>query len=71
MSLWQFYMDFRKKPVILITNNPKKLKALREKGLSANHHLPLWGGVSDYNKRYLDTKIQKSGHISEPKRITI
>ncbi|MDF2903998.1 MAG: cyclohydrolase [Bacillus sp. (in: firmicutes)] len=63
--------ELRSKPVILITNNPKKLLALKEKGLSVSSHLPLWGGMSEYNRKYLETKIQKSGHIPEPKRITI
>lgn len=63
--------EIRSKPVMLITNNPKKLQALREKGLSANTHIPLWGDHNHYNEKYLETKIRKSGHIPEPKRITI
>jgi GTP cyclohydrolase II len=57
----------RTKPVTLITNNPKKLAALKEYGLLADHHVPLWGDVSDYNKHYLETKVLKSGHIPEKK----
>jgi GTP cyclohydrolase II len=60
----------RAKPVILITNNPRKLAALRKKGLSANSHLPLWGDVSEYNQKYLETKVLKSGHIREQVRIS-
>ena len=63
--------QLRSKPVTLITNNPKKLLALKEKGLSAKNHCPLWGDVSDYNRRYLETKVQKSGHIPELKRMTV
>jgi GTP cyclohydrolase II len=59
--------EFRSKPVTLITNNPKKLAALKEKGLLANSHLPLWGGVSEYNRKYLETKVKKSGHIKVTK----
>lgn len=55
----------RQSPVTLITNNPKKLKALRENGLSAIDHISLWGDISDYNRRYLSTKINKSGHIPD------
>lgn len=53
----------RKKPVTLITNNPKKLAALKSHGLLAAGHVPLWGGVTDANRFYLQTKIEKSGHI--------
>ncbi|MGJ7921529.1 GTP cyclohydrolase II [Neobacillus sp. LXY-4] len=63
--------ELRSKPVILITNNPKKLFALKEKGLSADSHQPLWGDSNLYNKKYLETKVMKSGHIPEQKEITI
>ncbi|WP_164214395.1 GTP cyclohydrolase II [Virgibacillus sp. YIM 98842] len=53
----------RKKPVTLITNNPNKLEALRDSGMSVAGRTPLWGDVSEYNKKYLETKITKSGHI--------
>ncbi|MFS0861838.1 GTP cyclohydrolase II [Fredinandcohnia sp. 179-A 10B2 NHS] len=55
--------ELRAKPVTLITNNPKKLAALQESGLLADNHIPLWGDISDYNKNYLATKVEKSGHI--------
>lgn len=57
----------RDKPVTLITNNPKKLSALKAHGLLADHHVPLWGGLTDTNRFYLETKVQKSGHILEEK----
>ncbi|WP_419095287.1 GTP cyclohydrolase II [Ureibacillus endophyticus] len=59
----------RSKPVTLITNNPKKLKALKEHGLLAHDHIPLWGGVTDTNRHYLETKVKKSGHIPEQQLI--
>lgn len=55
--------SLRKKPVSLITNNPKKLASLRKYGIGADTHVPLWGDISDYNRHYLQTKIEKSGHI--------
>ena len=55
--------SLREKPVTLITNNPKKLEALRARGLTANAHIPLWGGLTEENRSYLNTKVQKSGHI--------
>ena len=55
----------RSKPVTLITNNPKKLKALKAAGAPVSGRTPLWGDVSEYNKKYLQTKIKKSGHLAE------
>ncbi|HYK72818.1 MAG TPA: GTP cyclohydrolase II [Pseudoneobacillus sp.] len=63
--------ELRSKPVTLITNNPKKLEALRKHGLTADKNIPLWGDQSDYNKHYLATKISKSGHIPLEKRMTV
>lgn len=60
-------MALRSKPVTLITNNPKKLAALQMHGLTANGHIPLWGGVTETNRFYLDTKVEKSGHIRDMK----
>ncbi|QYR22514.1 GTP cyclohydrolase II [Paenibacillus sp. sptzw28] len=53
----------RQKPVSLITNNPRKLQSLREKGLLTDNHVSIWGDVSKHNTRYLATKVEKSGHI--------
>lgn len=53
----------RLKPVTLITNNPKKLAALEAHGLLADGHIPLWGGLTDTNRFYLETKVEKAGHI--------
>ncbi|MFD2443876.1 GTP cyclohydrolase II [Bacillus sp. CGMCC 1.16607] len=53
----------RSKPVTLITNNPKKLKALQDAGLNVSSREPLWGDKSVYNEKYLQTKIKRSGHF--------
>lgn len=55
----------RSKPVSLITNNPKKLTALRKSGMNVIGRTPLWGGVSKYNEKYLNTKVERSGHLKE------
>ncbi len=57
--------QIRRKPVILITNNPKKLTALEENGASLSGRIPLWGDVSEFNEKYLQTKVQRSGHLGE------
>lgn len=67
----QVLSHLRTKPVTLITNNPKKLAALREHGLLADGNIPLWGGETESNRFYLNTKIEKSGHIPEPKPFLI
>jgi GTP cyclohydrolase II len=53
----------REKPVTLITNNPKKIKALENFGMLIADHIPIWGDITDYNRFYLATKVEKSGHI--------
>jgi len=55
----------RQKPVTLMTNNPKKLQALKNSGLEVSGRRPLWGDVSEYNEKYLQTKIAKSGHLED------
>lgn len=61
----QVLKALRIKPVTLITNNPKKLEALKDAGLLVSDRIPLWGDVSEYNKKYLETKVQKSGHFKD------
>ncbi|WP_340023322.1 GTP cyclohydrolase II [Paenibacillus sp. FSL K6-1096] len=53
----------RSKPVTLITNNPKKLEALRAAGMNTVKRVPLWGDVSVFNEKYLRTKVVRSGHL--------
>lgn len=53
----------RKKPVTLITNNPRKLEALKKSGMDVSERVELWGDVSEYNQKYLKTKIERSGHF--------
>ncbi len=43
-------------------NNPKKLDALRNAGLPLSGREPLWGDKSEYNEKYLKTKVKRSGH---------
>ncbi|WP_156177867.1 GTP cyclohydrolase II [Bacillus sp. SA1-12] len=53
----------RQRPVTLITNNPKKLEALKHSGANLSGRIPLWGDISGYNKHYLETKMKKAGHF--------
>lgn len=61
----QVLKALRAKPVTLITNNPKKLDALKNAGLPVSGRKPLWGDVSEYNEKYLQTKINRSGHLKD------
>ncbi|MDQ0229709.1 GTP cyclohydrolase II [Metabacillus malikii] len=61
----QVLKALRSKPVTLITNNPKKLDALKKSGLPLSGREPLWGDVSEYNQKYLETKVNRSGHIKD------
>ncbi|WP_342601894.1 GTP cyclohydrolase II [Peribacillus sp. FSL E2-0159] len=55
----------RSEPVTLMTNNPKKLEALKNAGLKVSGRQPLWGDISEFNENYLQTKIKRSGHLEE------
>ncbi|MGZ4033011.1 MAG: GTP cyclohydrolase II [Tumebacillaceae bacterium] len=55
----------RQKPVTLMTNNPRKLQALKDAGLRISERRPLWGDVSAFNEKYLKTKVERSGHLEE------
>lgn len=63
--------SLRSKPVTLITNNPKKLAALKAHGLLADGHVSLWGGLTKTNAHYLQTKVEKSGHIGEVEKLSM
>lgn len=58
----------RTSPVSIITNNPRKVEALREAGMNILKRVPLWGDASVYNEKYLSTKVARSGHY-EPELV--
>ncbi len=49
--------------VRLLTNNPEKVKALVDSGISVVQRIPLEVGVSDHNRGYLSTKRDRMGHL--------
>lgn len=55
----------RTNPVTLITNNPRKLEALRKAGMPLKGRVPLWGDISEYNEKYLETKVARAGHLRD------
>ena len=46
----------------LMTNNPRKVEALRELGIEVVERVPLQVGRNPHNETYLDTKRSRMGH---------
>ena len=51
------------KKVDLMTNNPKKIDALKAMGVIINERIPLSSNPNKYNEKYINTKIKKLGHL--------
>ena len=51
--------------VALLTNNPAKLNALRDSGIDVVERIPLLAPVSGENRRYLDAKRRRAGHLMD------
>ena len=49
--------------VRLLTNNPRKIEALRSHGIDVTERVPLIVGETAQNTAYLETKRRKSGHL--------
>ncbi len=49
----------------LLTNNPRKVVALEGYGIEISGRVPLHVGENPYNERYLATKVEKLGHLSD------
>ena len=47
----------------LMTNNPKKIEALKTMGIIVNQRVPLKSNPNRYNEKYINTKIKKLGHL--------
>jgi 3,4-dihydroxy 2-butanone 4-phosphate synthase/GTP cyclohydrolase II len=46
-----------------ITNNPEKLRQLKERGIVVTEQVPLVVGVGSFNEAYLEAKRDRMGHI--------
>jgi len=49
--------------ITLLTNNPRKVDALRQAGIDVAGQLAIFGTLNDHNRRYMATKAQRSGHL--------
>jgi GTP cyclohydrolase II len=54
------------KKLLLMTNNPVKVKALEASGFEVVERLSLHAGKNLHNEKYLKTKAGKLGHLLEP-----
>ena len=59
----QILTDLGLKRIRLMTNNPKKLIGLQGYGLEITERIPISFEPGDFNRRYLETKKQKMGHL--------
>ena len=46
-----------------ITNNPEKLRQLKQHGITVTEQVPLVVGVGSFNEAYLEAKRDRMGHI--------
>ncbi len=46
----------------LFTNNPEKVRAVRESGIQVVERQPLYGTLNRHNLRYVRTKVRRAGH---------
>ena len=51
------------KTIDLMTNNPKKIEAVKKSGLIVNKRIPIKIDSNDHNRDYLNTKAKKLGHL--------
>ena len=49
--------------VRLMTNNPKKVEALKSAGIDVRERVPHAFPATAHNRDYLRTKAEKSGHL--------
>ena len=59
----QILADIGLRRIRLITNNPKKLVGLQGYGLEVVERVPVVFEPGDFNRRYLETKKTKMGHL--------
>lgn len=46
-----------------ITNNPEKLRQLKDRGIVVLERVPLVVGVGEFNEKYLEAKRDRMGHV--------
>ena len=56
-------MSLKVESIQLMTNNPKKIEQLTQYGIKVNDRIPHIMPSNTYNRFYLETKANKSGHM--------
>jgi 3,4-dihydroxy 2-butanone 4-phosphate synthase/GTP cyclohydrolase II len=59
----QILFDLGARKLRLMTNNPKKYAAMEGYGLTVVEQIPLIAGLGEENRRYLEAKRDKMGHL--------
>ena len=65
----QILRDLGVRTMKLMTNNPSKYIGLKGYGLAISGRVPLLTPITKENKRYLETKRAKMGHVYVPSGI--
>jgi 3,4-dihydroxy 2-butanone 4-phosphate synthase / GTP cyclohydrolase II len=66
----QIMTDLGIREILLMTNNPKKVISLAGHGLKVVETLPIVVKPNPHNRRYLETKQKKMGHLLDITKIT-
>ena len=59
----QILLDLGVKRMKIMTNNPRKLAGLEGFGIEVDEIVPIQAKVTPFNRRYLETKKGKMGHL--------
>jgi 3,4-dihydroxy 2-butanone 4-phosphate synthase/GTP cyclohydrolase II len=59
----QILRDIGVRTMRLMTNNPAKFTGLKGYGLAVIGRVPVFTPITEENKRYLETKRTKMGHV--------
>jgi 3,4-dihydroxy 2-butanone 4-phosphate synthase/GTP cyclohydrolase II len=59
----QILVDVGVRHIRLLTNNPKKVVGLEGYGLDIVEQIPIKASANPHNRKYLETKRQKMGHL--------
>lgn len=62
----QILRDIGVRTMRLMTNNPSKYVGLKGYGLAISGRVPLLTPITAHNRRYLETKHKKLGHLYGP-----
>jgi len=65
----QILADLGLSTIRLLTNNPRKIKGIEKYGLKIVERIPIQVQITKDNKKYLETKKEKLGHMLDEKGV--